>query len=56
MKRLNENENRYLSATELFNSFRQAVLNNSPNIPQYGVIQNTGDEGGDFIFIRRSPQ
>jgi len=53
LKRLQENERKYLSASELFNSFREAVLNNSPNIPQYGVIQNTGDEGGDFIFIKR---
>jgi hypothetical protein len=53
LKRLLENEKKYISAGELFNSFREAVLNNSPNIPQYGVIQDTGDEGGDFIFIKR---
>ncbi len=53
LKRLLENEKKYISANELFNSFREAVLNNSPNIPQYGVIQDTGDEGGDFIFIKR---
>jgi hypothetical protein len=53
LKRLLENNKKYLSAGELFSSFREAVLNNSPNIPQYGVIQDTGDEGGDFIFVRR---
>ena len=53
VKRLYENEKKYISAGELFNSFREAVLNNSPNIPQYGVIQDTGDEGGDFIFVKR---
>lgn len=53
LKRLLENEKKYLSASELFNNFREAVLNNSPNIPQYGVIQDTGDEGGDFIFVKR---
>jgi WD40 repeat protein len=37
----------------LFSSFKQAVMNNSPNVPQYGVIQNVGDEGGDFIFIHK---
>jgi hypothetical protein len=51
--RLNENEKKYISAGELFSSMREAVLNNSPNIPQYGVIQDSGDEGGDFIFIKR---
>jgi len=53
IKRLNENEKKYISSGELYSSFREAVLNNSPNIPQYGVIQDAGDEGGEFIFIRR---
>ena len=53
LKRLNDNDKKYISAGDLFGSFREAVLNNSPNIPQYGVIQDTGDEGGDFIFIKR---
>ena len=41
------------AAEELFSSFKIAVLNNSPNIPQYGEIKDTGDEGGDFIFIKK---
>ena len=53
LKRLLENDKKYMPASELFSSFREAVLNNSPNVPQYGVIQNTGDEGGEFIFIKR---
>jgi len=53
LKRLLDNDKKYLSGGELFNSFREAVLNNSPNIPQYGVIQDAGDEGGEFIFIRK---
>ena len=53
IERLNNNKNKYISAGELFNSFRIAVLNNSPNIPQYGTIQNSGDQGGDFIFIQK---
>ena len=53
-KRLNENTQPYISAEELFGSFKIAVLNNSPNVPQYGEIKDTGDEGGDFIFIKRS--
>ena len=40
-----------LPSESLFSSFRTAVLNNSPNVPQYGTVQNAGDEGGDFIFI-----
>ncbi len=56
LERLKENQDKYMSAGDLFISFREAVLNNSPTIPQYGIIQNTGDEGGDFIFIRRVEQ
>jgi hypothetical protein len=51
IKRLEENGQRFLSSEELFSSLKTAVLNNSPNVPQYGTIQNVGDEGGDFIFI-----
>ena len=53
VKRLNENPEKYISAQDLFTSFRTAVLNNSPNVPQYGTIKDTGDEGGDFIFIKQ---
>jgi hypothetical protein len=51
--RLEENEEPYLLSETLFSSFKTAVLNNSPNVPQYGTIQNVGDEGGDFIFIKK---
>ncbi len=53
IKRLDENNRKYLSSEQLYSSLRIAVMNNSPNMPQYGTIQNVGDEGGDFIFIRR---
>ena len=42
-----------MSASELFQKIEIPVTNNSPNIPQFGDIQNVGDEGGDFIFIRK---
>lgn len=55
VKRLKENSDPLLTAETLFITFRQAVINNSPNrqVPQYGEIQQTGDEGGDFLFVRR---
>lgn len=53
VRRLEENEEPYLTSELLFSSFKEAVMNNSPNIPQFGVIQNVGDEGGDFVFIKR---
>jgi len=54
-KRLSANTETYLYSQKLYVDFKDAVTNNSPNsqAPQYGVIQQTGDEGGDFIFVRR---
>ena len=49
--RMQNNFEEYLSAEQLFSKLRLAVINNSKVIPQYGVIQEVGDEGGDFIFI-----
>ena len=53
IKRLEENKEKFLSSGVLFSSFFDAVISNSENIPQFGVIHNVGDEGGDFIFIKR---
>jgi len=53
IKNLKENPNDYLPAEELFSKMKMAVINNSDNIPQFGTIQNVGDNGGDFIFIKR---
>jgi len=53
-KRLQENTQEYMSADQLFYRFREAVINNSPNTPQYGVIHEAGDEGGEYIFVRRA--
>ena len=53
-KRLSENTKPFISTEELFSSFKTAVMNNSPNTPLYGEIKDTGDEGGDFIFVKRN--
>lgn len=53
VKRLYENQDKYLPSEQLFFSFKPAVLNNTESIPQYGVVGNAGDEGGDFIFMKR---
>jgi len=55
IKRLKENRDQYLDAQKLYTRFREAVINNSPvaQTPLYGAISETGDEGGDFIFVRR---
>ncbi|KAF0160050.1 MAG: hypothetical protein FD159_224 [Syntrophaceae bacterium] len=57
-KRLRENKENYLDAQKLFVSFKEAVINNSPNnqMPLYGAISEAGDEGGDFVFVRRQQE
>jgi len=53
IKTLKENTNDYLSSEELFSNMRTGIINNSESIPKYGTIQNVGDEGGDYIFIKK---
>lgn len=53
IKYLRENDKKFVSSSELFSTIRTSVLNNSLTVPQEGVILNTGDEGGDFIFIKK---
>lgn len=53
LDRLLNNKEKFLPAFQLFSDFNMAVINNSNLAPQFGVIQDTGDEGGDFIFILR---
>ncbi|QOI96295.1 MAG: caspase family protein [Flammeovirgaceae bacterium] len=56
IRRLEQNQEPYITAEELFSGLRREVINNSPNnqVPQYGEIGQTGDEGGEFIFIRKN--
>ena len=53
LNRLQNNTSNYLSARKLFDRIEEPVMNNSPNTPQYGTIYGVGDEGGDFIFIKK---
>ena len=52
---LRNNQEEFLSASELFAGIRNKIIANSPlgQKPQFGAINETGDEGGDFIFIRK---
>ncbi len=55
IKDLSTNDQPLLSAEQLFQTFKVAVINNSPNgqVPQFGPIAQAGDEGGDFIFLKK---
>jgi hypothetical protein len=52
-KNLKSNPDKFVSSQQLFARLQAAVINNSLNIPRDGVITDTGDEGGDFIFIKQ---
>jgi hypothetical protein len=54
IQNLKSNQEQFLTSSQLFQSLEAPVGNNAPSVPQYGVIQNVGDEGGDFIFVKRT--
>jgi WD40 repeat protein len=53
LKTLRENESRYLDASQIFTKIKIPVINNSEQSPKFSPIKNTGDEGGQFIFIKK---
>lgn len=53
LKSLNENENKFFDAGQLYNSIKIPVVNNSDQTPKLSPIKDTGDEGGQFIFIKK---
>jgi uncharacterized caspase-like protein len=49
-------ENRdVLDGQGLFARIRRPVVLNSPQTPEYSDIRLAGHDGGDFLFVRRSP-
>jgi WD40 repeat protein len=52
-KNLEQNQEDFLPSEQLFYGMKSAILNNSNNVPQFGEVKDSGDEGGDFIFVRR---
>jgi hypothetical protein len=53
LKYLNENDKKWLLTSELYINLLKAVSRNSQTTPIYKDIFQTGDEGGDFIFIKK---
>lgn len=53
IKALDENNDKYLPTEDLFDTVRISLKNNSETKPLYGEIRDAGDEGGNFVFIRR---
>lgn len=53
IKRLEENDEKFLRAEFLFNSLRDEVMMNTENTPLYGDIPSLTQEGGDFLFKQK---
>ena len=53
LKSLRNNNKRFFDAFSLYNDIRIPVVNNSVQSPILQPIKNTGDEGGQFLFIRK---
>jgi WD40 repeat protein len=53
LKSLTGNEKKYYDASQLFDNIKIPVLNNSDQSPQFNAIKNAGDEGGEFIFLKK---
>jgi hypothetical protein len=53
IKSLEENNDVFMPASVLYSRLYEPVLNNSPTSPQFGIVQGAGDEGGDFVFIKK---
>lgn len=53
IKRLEENNEKFLRAEYLFNSLRDEVMINTENTPLYGDIPSLTQEGGDFLFKQK---
>jgi hypothetical protein len=53
LKALNENKENYMDGSQLFDRIKVPIVNNSDQSPNFQPVKNTGDEGGQFVFIRR---
>ncbi|MCD4735596.1 MAG: caspase family protein [Bacteroidales bacterium] len=53
LKSLRNNNKRFFDAFSLYDDIRIPVINNSIQSPVFQPIKNTGDEGGQFLFIKK---
>jgi len=53
LRALMKNENKYFDATQLYNNVWIPVANNSEQTPQFHPLKNTGDAGGQFVFVKK---
>ncbi len=53
IRSLENNEEPFYDASQLYERIKIPVTNNSDQQPHFHPIKNTGDEGGQFIFIQK---
>ncbi len=53
LRALKQNSDPYYDAGQVFERLKIPVANNSEQTPILQAIKNTGDEGGQFIFVRK---
>ncbi len=53
LKTLNENSSKYFDASQLYDKIKIPVINNSEQTPKLSPVKGAGDEGGQFIFIKK---
>lgn len=53
LKALRNNDAKFFDASQVYDSIKIPVTNNSEQSPQFQSVKNTGDEGGQFIFISK---
>lgn len=53
LKTLEGNSKKYLDASQLYENIKIPVINNSEQSPLFSAIKNVGDEGGEFIFLKK---
>jgi uncharacterized caspase-like protein len=51
LKALSDPEYSMFSASDLYSRLQKSVLSNATQVPQYGPLQNAGDNEGDFVFL-----
>jgi uncharacterized caspase-like protein len=54
IKELRKNEKPYISTQEIYTRIAPIVANNSEQAPVCRPIRNTGDQGGEFVFVASS--
>ncbi|MAY83923.1 MAG: hypothetical protein CMP59_07300 [Flavobacteriales bacterium] len=53
LKALRENESKMMDASQIFDKLKIPVYNNSDQSPDFKPIGKSGDEGGQFIFMKK---